>query len=90
MHLEIKPEELAKIVSVFRAYYGYSQDEFSKVCDCHRTTILSLEKTPWLTRQKTVDKIVNVLDGMGVKFFSNENGAMFIFSKRSGNAIRQH
>lgn len=90
MSVEMTSDDFGKLVSVFRAYYGYSQDEFSKICDCHRSTIVSIEKTPWKTRQKTVDKVAGILAGRGVNFASNENGAVFVFSKRNDDAIRQH
>lgn len=90
MSIEMTPDEFSKLVSVFRAYFGYSQVELSRICNCHRTTIVSIEKTPWRTRQKTVDKIAGVLAEGGIKFASNENGEVFVFTKRSKNAIRQH
>jgi DNA-binding XRE family transcriptional regulator len=90
MPVEMTPDEFSKLVSVFRAYFGYSQIELSKICDCHRTTIVSIEKTPWRTRQRTVDKIANVLANCGIKFASDENGVVFVFTKRSKYAVRQH
>ena len=88
--MHITTNELSRMVSIFRAYYGYSQDEFSKICNCHRTTIVSIEKTPWRTRQRTADKLTRILKSKGVKFFADEHGEMFVFLKRSDDAVRQH
>jgi len=85
-----KMRELSKIVSVFRAYYGYSQKELSKICKCHRTTILSIEKTPWRTRQTTAKKLTSILKNKGITFLADEGGEMFIFQKRSNDAVQQH
>ena len=86
----ITMNELSKMVSMFRTYYGYSQEELSKICKCHRTTILSIEKTPWRTRQTTAKKLTSILKSKGITFLANESGEMFIFQKRSNDAVRQH
>lgn len=77
--------DIGSIVAISRAYLGCSQAEFSKLCDCHRTTILSIENTPLRTRKKTAEKVINALNSKGI-FFSTENDKLiFVFSTRSND-----